>query len=286
MKLDWKTKFAPGEWEQLAAFYEAKRGKFSFATFMYRACPAALKRYRLYADCMPQGVGLSVSDYHPAVSVLVMAHYYCVVGYTEGILTDFEYALLAGARKQELAAIVQVARIFAAPTGMDVSEARIGEYLDTPDLKDGKGIDWPAGWCADPEIFRCGVAFDACDPQEPPPAEEVGRILDWYHRVQGEVPLGVGLLAERNPGELWRSRARYEVLMDVSLPRQLIAMCQIYTAAADGRPDALARMLTMGRNFGLSRTEVVFLLAFAQLYLGDVALDGVMLAAESALRSW
>jgi hypothetical protein len=289
---DWAPEFRPGEWEQVAHAYAELLGletleHFKFAPFMHELHPESLKRYRLFVDTVTQGVGLE--DPLPAAPIIMMTigHYYCSIRYPQGIFTDLGAVKVNGGRKQDVADLLALAWLHSGPFGMNVAAGVSDTYMRLWDDDSGApGIDWPEGWEADPQAFRCGIDFAVLGDGAPVAGEQVALVEEWYRRVQGEVPRWVTFMGKHYPLALMAFRARYETSAGGSLPVQMVALCQVHLSASWMRPEALRRALHMARHFRVAKAHVLQVLALAQLYLGDVGMDAAIDVADNALDRW
>lgn len=291
--LDWSTEFAVGEWDALQAQYAALMGEgevdrlFKFVPFMGRHAPEALKRYRLQVNTATQGVGLVDQMPNPPLASMMAGHFYSTIPYPHGIEADLFVAGRAGGKKQEVVDILRLAWLHSGMHGMNVA-ARVAEPLLEawdPAVHDGAGLSWPDGWDVDPDAFRCGIDFSA-DVAAGATADDVEAIRSWHRRVQGQVPRYVEFFGRHHPLALKVFRARYETSTGGALPKQFIALCLFQLSVAWRQADAARRNLQMARNFGVAKDQAAQVLAYAQIYEGDIGIDATISAIEDVFDAW
>jgi len=291
---DWRPTLDDAEWRRVDANYRDLLGErgyehFAFVPFMAKHSPEAFMRYRLWVDTVTQGAGLDNGLPNPPYISLIIGHFYTVIRYPAGIYGDLAVARAGGAKKAEVADILAMAWLHSGPFGVNTA-AQVGRDLmddwdDADDAEGAGGMVWPDGWTVDHDAFRCGVDFTV-PPAEEALAAEARSIEEWYLRVQGEVPDHIGFLARQYPLGLRAYRARWETSMVNSLPKQMVALCQLHLAASWRDPDSVRRTLHMCRVLDVSRDHVVQILTLAQFYLGDLGMDAGIRGAEELLEKW
>lgn len=292
-KLDWSTEYSDEEWAGLTATYDKLLGEgeldamFKFIPFMHDIRPDTLKRYRLDVDVVTQGVGLEDGMQNPPVCSMVAGHFYTTLPYTHGVAADLFVAKRYGGRKQEVADILGLAWLHAGMNGMNAT-SRISDPLmkEWDPADDGPGLEWPEGWTVEPEAFRCGIDFSEVGERNEITPEELDLLRGWHLRVQGEVPLYVDFFARHYPLALKAFRARYETSTDGTLPKQFIALCFAQLAAHWKDSSALRRSLHMARHFGVKKEHAVQILAYSQIYLGDLGMDAALRDLGNLFDEW
>jgi alkylhydroperoxidase/carboxymuconolactone decarboxylase family protein YurZ len=289
--LDWTTELTAEDWDALVTHYNKTHGignleLVRFLPFMRELKPDSVKRYLLWSKTVPSGLGLV----HPLPAVPVMAllmvHFYCVIRYHEGVLYEIIAARDGGASRSEVADVLSLAWLHAGPAGMNATARAADLYMRLWNPLDEGASTWPAGWAVDAEAFRSGVDFSQQSEQEAISEAEIAAIRDWYVRVHGEVPAHVTFLAAHYPLALKAFRARYENATGGSLPKQMVAICQLHLAASLGSPDALHRSLRMAKHFGVRKDHVVQVLAMTQVYNGDFTLEMQLKGLDGLLDAW
>jgi len=291
-KLDWGTEFPQSEYDNLVKQYGAFGGsevmnRFRFVPFMYQLRPDALKRYRLWVNAVTGGVGLDDSLPNPPYVSIVMACFYITLPYAQGIIAEIACARKFGARKQEIADLLALGWIHSGPYGVNTIAEVAGPYMEAWEENDGApGVTWPEGWSVEPDVFRCGIDFSQGSDENHISPAELAKIKAWHRKWEGEVPKYVPFLAKHYPLALRALRARYENALMGSLPKQLIALCRVVLSAAWMRPDALRRSVYLAKQVGVSKDHVVQILVLAQLYIGDVGMDGAIDGMGTVLDRW
>ena len=276
------------EWQGMQKWYADLHGTgdldlVKFLPFMKGLRPDALKLYRRWVETVPAGVGLPDALPGP-VMAMVWLHYYVVLGYREGILYEIIMAKEFGATRAQVGDVITLGWLRGGPNGLNAAAGVALEYMQQWDPADpGAGIDWPAGWEPDAEAFRSGADLS---PDNAMSQDDLAKLSDWHQRVQGEVPAYVPFFAEGYPLALKMWRARYENVAAGTLPKQFIALLQLHVAALTGADDGVRRAAHMARAFGVSRTQVLQILANTQVYLGDLASNQAVTPVQELLAGW
>lgn len=283
---DWNTDgFTADELEAVLRWYREKHGVgdldlVKFVPFMLDLRPDAFKRYRWWVETISAGHDLT-SPVGPSTA-MIWLHYYVTIGYGAGALYEIIAMRDRGAAKAEVAQAVALGWLHGGPRGMYETAAAAMDYMrEWPEDDGAPGAEWTAGWAPDPEAFRAGLDFSSASLS----SEELELLQAWHMRVQGQVPAYVRMLGRYYPSALKVWRARYENAADGPLPKQVIALFQVHTAALMREPDALRRAVHMAKVFGLARDHVVFTLTTPHVYLGDLgmwALESI----EPMLEEW
>jgi hypothetical protein len=263
-----------------------------FVEFMAELRPEALMACR-HAIEAPAGIpgfdgGLG------GVSAFTGVHTYTVLAYRQGILYEIINARSHGATKTEVTDVLSIAWLHSGTVGINNAAEVARDYVrswdpdeSAPGVEPGKpapGMAFPAGWARDPGAFRSGLDFTDMTTVTD---AELRALQDWHRRVQGAVPAYVSFLARQYPVALKVFRARYEaVITQCSLPKQMIAVMFLHTAAFRQRPDAVRRAATMAKAFGVSKGQALHALANAQRYLGDLFADAAFEPVAGLFEDW
>jgi hypothetical protein len=254
-----------------------------FVEFMAELRPEALKAYRRCIEMTvgPQGFESGLGG----ASAFTWLHTYTVLAYPQGILYEIISARRRGATKTEVADALSIAWLHSGTVGINTAAEVAHEYMRSWDENEpAPGMTFPAGWARDPDAFRSGLDFTDMTTITD---AELGALEDWHRRVQGAVPTYVSFLARQYPVALKVFRARYEtVLTQCSLPKQMIAVLFLHTAAARQRPDALRRAATMSKAFGVSKGQALHALAIDQRLLGDLFGDAAFEPIADLFEDW
>jgi hypothetical protein len=254
-----------------------------FVEFMAELRPEALIACRSAIETTLHIPG--VDSVSAGVSSFTGVHTYTALAYRQGILYEIISARRHGATKDEVADVLSLAWLHSGTVGINNAAEVACDYMRRWDPNEtAPGMAFPAGWARDPDAFRSGLDFTDITTIT---GAELHALQDWHWRVQGAVPAYVPFLARQYPLALKVFRARYEaVVTQCSLPKQMIAVCFLHTAAFLQRPDAVRRAAAMAKAFGVSKGQVLHTLATAQRYLGDLFTDSVFEPIADLFEDW
>jgi hypothetical protein len=286
---DWSTTtFSEAEMARMKKWYLDTHGEDNldlvrFLEFWAELRPEALKAYRRAIETTvgPQGFDSGLGG----ASALTGLHTYTILAYPQGIVYEIINARSRGATKTEVTDVLSIAWLHSGTVGMNTAATAAREYMRSWDPDEpAPGMPYPAGWARDPDAFRSGLDFtDVTTITD----AELRALQDWHRRVQGAVPAYVPFLARQYPVALKVFRARYEsVIAQASLPKQMIAVLFLHTAAFRQRPDAVRRAAAMARAFGVSKGQALHALANAQRYLGDLFADAAFEPIAGLFEDW
>ena len=286
---DWSAgSFSDAELDRMSQWYVGTHGEGSldlvqFVEFWAELRPEALKAYRRAIETTvgPEGFDSGLGG----ASAFAVLHTYTVLAYPQGVLYEIISARSRGATKAEVTDVLSVAWLHSGTAGMNTAAAAVREYMRSWEpAEPGPGMPFPAGWAADPGAFRAGLDFNDMTTVT---GAELEALENWHQRVQGAVPAYVPFLARHYPVALKVFRARYEsVLTQCSLPKQMIAVCFLHTAAFRQQPDAVRRAAAMAKAFGVTRGQALHALASAHRYLGDLFADAAFEPAAALFEDW
>ena len=275
---------SPAEAESMKAWYEQVHGSGNldlvrYVPFMLEANPAALKRFRFWADSVAGGRGLGEPLPAPLMA-MVWLHFYSVNVFASGLLYEVIAARRWGASRQEVIDTITLGWLHGGPNGIEAVATSTGEYIAAWRPAEGEGLSWPEGWRRDPAAFRSGIQLD--DRNEIS-AADVERLCAWHREHQGEVPEWVPVLARRFPLALKAYRARYESACSGSLAAPFVPLLQLAVATYRGDVGAIRRLVFQARRLGASEDQVINVAATTQCYLGDIGMGPAMAALDAAL---
>ena len=247
-----------------------------FVPFWLRHDEQVLKRYRRWTTSATQE-GLS-----SAAGALIFLHHYTMIGSERGALYEVVGARKWGIAKAQVLETLDVAFLNAGPAVMAAAAAATDDYLAawTTDDEVDPSV-WPDGWSPDPAAFASGLDFTTRTLTE---SERAG-LEDWYLTHQGEVPDYVGFLARHDPGGLKAYRDRYEHVTR-TLPKQMIPLMTLFTAAVDGRSGALRRAAHQARHYGVTRGQLLLVLARVFGYAGDFTMEQATTTLGPLVDAW
>jgi hypothetical protein len=293
---EWSTtSFSDEEMSRMRKWYVDTHGEDNldlvrFVEFWSELRPEALKAYR---RCIETTVGPDGFDSGlGGASALAVLHTYTVLCYPQGVVYEIINARGRGATKTEITDVFSIAWLHSGTVGINVAATASLDYMrrwNPDEPSDGmphpaQGMPWPPGWSRDSAAFRSGLDFTEINTITD---DELHSLEDWHLRVQGEVPPYVRVMARHYPVALKLFRARYEsVIAQCSVPKQLIAVLFLHTAAFRQRPDAVRRAAFMARAFGVTKGQALHTLGNSQRYLGDLFADSAFQPVADLLEDW
>ncbi|HZQ78509.1 MAG TPA: hypothetical protein VFE55_14330 [Acidimicrobiia bacterium] len=248
----------------------------AFVPFWLRHDEQVFKRYRRWATSATQE-GLS-----SAVGALVFLHHYTVIGWAAGALYEVVGARKWGITRTQVLETLDFAFLNAGPAGMAVvAEATDDELAGWTDDTEVDPSVWPDGWAPDTGAFSSGLDFTTHTLS----ATERAGLEAWYRDHQGEVPGYVTFLAGHDPAGLKAYRDRYEHVTQ-TLPKQMIPLMTLFTAAVAGRRSTLLRAAHQARRYGVTRTQLLLVLARVFGYAGDFTMEDATDVLAPLLDEW
>jgi len=286
---DWSTStFSDAELTRMNQWYVDTHGEnnldlVKFVEFWTELRPEALKAYRRAIETTigPQGFASGLGG----TSAFAVLHTYTVLAYPQGILYEIISARGRGAAKTQVADVLSIAWLHSGTVGMNTAATAVSDYMRSWEPEESApGMPFPAGWAPDPEAFRSGLDFTDMNTVTD---AELRALEDWHRRLQGTVPAYVQFLARHYPVALKVFRARYEsVIAQTSLPKQMIAVMFLHTAAFRQSPDAIQRAATMAKTFGVTKGQALHTLGVAQRYTGDLFSDAIFKPVAALFEDW
>jgi hypothetical protein len=293
---DWSAnRFSEAEMARMKGWYADTHGEenldlVKFLEFWAELRPEALKAYRRCIETVvgPDGFESGLGG----CSVFNMLHTYTILAYPQGVVYEIISARSRGATKAEVTDVLSLAWLHSGTVGMNTAATVASDYMlrwdpeeSTPGTAPAaKGMAYPAGWASDPDAFRSGI--DLTDVNTMTDAE-LKLLEDWHLRVQGVVPEYVSFLARHYPVALKVFRYRYEsVITQMVLPKQMIAIMFLHTAAVRQQPDAVRRAAMMAKQFGVTKGQALHCLATDHRYLGDLFVEPAIKSVADMFEDW
>jgi alkylhydroperoxidase/carboxymuconolactone decarboxylase family protein YurZ len=261
--LDWTDpdRIDDAEAERLRAWYEDSHGQGSleltpFVPFLIEVLPGALKRYRAYAQTIHESGGL------PQLAIaLLFLHLYMVDRSPTGVRYQVIAAKRWGATRAEVVATIHLGFLNGGPLAGNAAAEGATDLLREWDEETPRTVEAP--W---PEEWRAGQASSAAAGEEGPADRFLGA---------------------NAPEVLGARRARAEHLEATwELPGQMRPLMQLHFAAARGRAEDAAVAAAAAREAGAGKKAALETLAFAMLYLDEIALDRLCEAIEPVFGAW
>lgn len=220
---------------------------------------------------------------YPVRNVLAGLHYYTIIAYEEGIRYEIRHARSFGATKAHVMDTFAVAYIHAHVRGTASIVHAASKYLDEWQDDDESKSCFPPDWQFDRNAFDSGLDFS----KPTLSADELSRLVSWYKRNVGEVPLYVNFLAEYRPSLLKAHRSRYENAIQEALPKQMLPYLMLYFNIIRGFRAGIREAVLLGKHFGMTRDDVVDAMCRASTsYGGPDSLSIAMDAVGDVLASW
>ncbi|HVW34465.1 MAG TPA: hypothetical protein VHL53_18170, partial [Acidimicrobiia bacterium] len=217
-----------------------------------------------------------------AAGALLFLHHYTMIGWASGIRYEVVGAQRWGVARSQVLETLDYAFLNAGPAGMAVAAEATDDYLAAWTTDDGGDPSaWPEGWAPDPAAFRSGLDFTTSGLT----AGERESLVAWYHDHQGEVPGHVRFLLYHDPGGIKAYRDRYEHVTR-TLPKQMIPLMTLFTAAVTGRAGALRRAAYQAKRYGVTRAELLLVLARVFGYAGDLTMEDATDVLGPLLDRW
>jgi hypothetical protein len=210
-----------------------------------------------------------------------MLHTYTVLGWADGAQYEVITALQRGATVDHVLETMALAFIHAGPRGMSQVASLCSSFLKKWSGKIEFATDWPETWRPDPDAFHSGLDFQTLSLT----TQEIERVTEWYTRNHGEVPSHVAFLAKWNPEGLKSLRHRYESAI-VTLPKQVVPLLMLNTAAVQGNTGMMRRAAHQARYYGVLRSQALEVLTRAIAYTGDATTNLVADAIGPLFDSW
>jgi hypothetical protein len=200
-------------------------------------------------------------------------HYYCLSGFTEGVLYEIDNCESQGHSREEVSEIIALAFLHAvSDRGMFGMLEPVTKRLELYAPK--TQIAYPEGWGADPQRLQAGLDFST---MELLPGE-LEKIEAWYDRICGEVPEHVRFLGTLRPNLLKAYRNRFENTVRV-LPVQMMPWIQLQWEAIRGHEAGIRESVLLCRGLGVGKQVAMNAVAWAMMYGGNGGASTVARAA-------
>jgi hypothetical protein len=245
--------FTAAERDGFRAFYSDSKGEQLVGhEFLLEFRPDVLKRYYAGATEIDQNVPGGDPALRRTPRSLSFVHYYAITGWTDGLRQHLHLNRNLGVTRAEFLDVLAIAALHAGPRGM----ARVGAALAEPlraYVDPEPRRHFPDHWRFDPDLLATGLDFS--DPEMS--SSELKAVLDWYERVQGEVPRVIKTLSDRRPRLLKAWRSRFENAIIGGLPHQMMGYCQLQLNLYRGFGEGIRSGVQMCRGLGLTVDEIL-----------------------------
>lgn len=263
---------------EIAAFHaeyeRTNKGRLDSFEFWIEFRPDVLKRHKARSRFF---FGEEAALF-PLPGQLLAIHQYAIEAFRGGIGYEIRLAQSNGALRSDILDVLSVAFIHCGHAGMYAARAEaaqaLREYKDPPPSE-----RFPPGWTFDPAAFDSGMDYSAREASQ----RDIELLMDWYHRVLGEVPRSARMLARHRPNLLKAYRNRYENAIRGSLPKQMLPYLMLNHNVARGNPDGIREHVLLGRAVGMTSEQLVDAISLAVLFAGTEVLGTVDEAAGDLL---
>ncbi|WP_116996470.1 hypothetical protein [Desertimonas flava] len=208
-------------------------------------------------------------------------HSYIMLGWETGIRNEFDTLRRNGLTKQELMELVMFTQLYAGMRGLGHVYHAVGDFLpiwaDPP-----KRFEWPEGWAAEPDAFKCGLDLSTRDLT----ADDITNLTGWYERTIGYVPDSITFGIRVNPKFTKLNRARWEVAIK-TLPKQIAPYLMLRHHTITQSVDGLRESALLGKSWGMTADEVIRAVSNTAMYFTNF--EGFYAAHEaldSLLENW
>ena len=136
-------------------------------------------------------------------------HSYMMFGWETGILNEFITLRRNGMPLSQLMELVMFSQLYAGMRGLGHVYRAVGDLLPVfgePPV----AVEFPEGWAADPDAFKCGLDFSTREMTD----ADLANLTGWYERTIGYVPNSIKFGLKHNPQFVKVNRAKWEVALE------------------------------------------------------------------------
>jgi len=198
---------------------------------------------------------------------------YMMTGWETGILNEFITLRRNGMPLQQLMELVMFSQLYAGMRGLGHVYRAVGDLLPVfgePPV----AVEFPEGWAADPDAFKCGLDFSTRDMTE----ADVANLTAWYERNVGYLPDSIKFGLKHNPRFVKVVRAKWEVALK-TLPKQVAPYLMLRHHTVTGSRDGLREAALLSKSWGLSSQWIVQGITSTAMYF--TGLDGLYAAYQA-----
>jgi len=209
-------------------------------------------------------------------------HSYMMLGWETGIRNEFSTMRRNGMSKEEIMQIVMFSQLYAGMRGLGHVYHAVGDFLPSFAGPGEPRAEYPEGWAADPDGFKCGLDLST---RELTPADRA-NMTGWYEQTIGFVPRSIQWGLEHHPGFTKVNRAKWEVALK-TVPKQLAPYLLLRHHTITGSRDGLREAALLAKAWGVTRELVVQGIACSAMYFtGFEGLYTAHDAVEDLLADW
>jgi hypothetical protein len=205
-------------------------------------------------------------------------HSYMLYGWETGILNEFMTLRRNGMKLEQLMELVMFSQLYAGMRGLGHVYRAVGDMLPVF-AEPTVALEFPEGWAADPEAFKCGLDFST-RAMTPP---DLKHLTEWYERTIGYVPDSIKFGLKRNPQFVKVNRAKWEVALK-TLPKQVAPYVMLRHNTITGSREGLREAALLARAWGVTSEWIVqgitstsmYFTGFEGLYAAYAAVDDLL----------
>ena len=205
-------------------------------------------------------------------------HSYMMYGWETGILNEFITLRRNGMPLSQLMELVMFSQLYAGMRGLGHVYRAVGDLLPVfgePPV----AVEFPEGWAADPEAFKCGLDFST---REMTPAD-LTALTAWYEGTVGYLPNSIKFGLKHKPQFVKVERAKWEVALK-TLPKQVAPYLMLRHHTITGSREGLREAALLGKAWGVSSEWIVqgitgtamYFTGFEGLYAAYEAVDDLL----------
>jgi hypothetical protein len=206
-------------------------------------------------------------------------HSYMMYGWETGILNQFNLQRRNGLAKEQIMELVMFSQIYAGMRGLGHVFRAVGETLPAWGPPDEPLAEFPPGWSADPDAFKCGLDMSTLDPTP----QDAENLRAWYERTVGHVPNSIQFGLKYHPKFVKINRVKWEVAIK-TLPKQVAPWLLLRHHTITGSVEGLREAALLSRAWGITTELIVqgvvssayFFTGFEGLTAAHAALDDIL----------
>ena len=236
--------------------------------------PAFGKISRWASDLFGRPAGASAVTLQSCQNI----HSYIMLGWETGIRNEFDTLRRNGLTKENLLDLVMFTQCYAGMRGLGHVYHAVGDFLPVWD-EPPRQPDWPDGWVADPDAFKCGLDLSTRELTD----TDAANLRRWYGDTIGYVPESIEFAIKWNPKFAKLNRARWEVTLK-TVPKQLAPYLMLRHHTITQSVEGLRESALLGKAWGVTADQTIravfntcmYFANFEGLYAAHKALDDLL----------
>jgi hypothetical protein len=207
---------------------------------------------------------------------------YIHMAWETGILNTVHSCRRQGVSRSQLMDVFMAGQLTGGPRGAENIYRAV--WMMLRDYRDrAEPAEFPDGWAADPQAFRCGLDLSTHELTD----QDSAAIMDWYVQTIGEVPHSVQFAARYHPYFLKNYRAKWEGAFEGGLPKQMMPYMLLRYTTINGFQDGIREAALLGRAWGMGREYAVHAVMSAAYYMnGWAAVSVAQRALADVFETW